>query len=113
MCRAQLHDTPAHVYQNYQAQIRLSVKLRFLVGLARGVARTIGTINFPPVVDVLGKAGVAGIPDRGDDAGHGGRRRDARRVFPANKASIVCGSGAIAGCIRSSSARSGNSPAAR
>jgi 4-hydroxyphenylacetate 3-monooxygenase len=55
MCRAQLHDTPAHVYQNYQAQIRLSVKLRFLVGLARGIAKTIGTINFPPVVDTLGK----------------------------------------------------------
>lgn len=55
MCRAQLHDTPAHVYQNYQSQIRLSVKLRFLVGLARGIAQTIGTINFPPVIDVLGK----------------------------------------------------------
>lgn len=55
MCRAQLHDTPAHVYQNYQSQIRLSVKLRFLVGLARGIARTIGTINFPPVVETLGK----------------------------------------------------------
>src|SRR5258706_874869 len=55
MCRAQLHDTPAHVYQNYQAQIRLSVKLRFLVGLAQGIAKTIGTINFPPVVDTLGK----------------------------------------------------------
>jgi 4-hydroxyphenylacetate 3-monooxygenase len=55
MCRAQLHDTPAHVYQNYQAQIRLSVKLRFLVGLARGIAETIGTINFPPVRDTLGK----------------------------------------------------------
>ncbi|WP_210164679.1 4-hydroxyphenylacetate 3-hydroxylase family protein [Bradyrhizobium elkanii] len=55
MCRAQLHDTPAHIYQNYQAQIRLSVKLRFLVGLALGIAQTIGTINFPPVVDTLGK----------------------------------------------------------
>lgn len=55
MCRAQLHDTCAHVYQNYQAQIRLSVKLRFLVGLARGIAKTIGTINFPPVVETLGK----------------------------------------------------------
>jgi len=55
MCRAQLHDTPAHIYQNYQAQIRLSVKLRFLVGLARGIARTIGTINYPPVVSELGK----------------------------------------------------------
>jgi 4-hydroxyphenylacetate 3-monooxygenase len=55
MCRAQLHDTPAHIYQNYQAQIRLSVKLRFLVGLARAVAEIIGTINFPPVRDTLGK----------------------------------------------------------
>jgi 4-hydroxyphenylacetate 3-monooxygenase len=55
MCRAQLHDTPAHIYQNYQAQIRLSVKLRFLVGLARGIAQTIGTINFPSVVETLGK----------------------------------------------------------
>ncbi|MDO9712673.1 4-hydroxyphenylacetate 3-hydroxylase family protein [Paracraurococcus lichenis] len=55
MCRAQLHDTPAHVYQNYQAQIRLSVKLRFLVGLARGIAETIGTVNFPPVRETLGK----------------------------------------------------------
>ena len=33
--RTQFHATPAHVYQNYQAQIRLMVKLRFLVGLAR------------------------------------------------------------------------------
>ena len=35
MCRAQFHDTPGHAFQNYQAQIRLSVKLKFLVGLAR------------------------------------------------------------------------------
>lgn len=55
MCRAQLHDTYAHVYQNYQAQIRLSVKLRFLVGLARNLAETIGTVNFPPVREQLGK----------------------------------------------------------
>ena len=32
MCRRQFHATPAHIYQNYQAQIRLRVKLRFLVG---------------------------------------------------------------------------------
>lgn len=55
MCRAQLHDTPAHVYQNYQAQIRLSVKLRFLIGLARNVAEIIGTVNYPPVRETLGK----------------------------------------------------------
>jgi 4-hydroxyphenylacetate 3-monooxygenase len=55
MCHAQFHDTAAHVYQNYQAQIRLSVKLRFLTGLARGVAETIGTVNFPVVRETLGR----------------------------------------------------------
>jgi 4-hydroxyphenylacetate 3-monooxygenase len=55
MCRAQFHDTPGHVYQNYQAQIRLSVKLRFLVGLARALTEIIGTSNFPQVRDTLGK----------------------------------------------------------
>ena len=28
MCRAQFHDTPGHAYQNYQAQIRLVVKMQ-------------------------------------------------------------------------------------
>jgi 4-hydroxyphenylacetate 3-monooxygenase len=55
MCRAQFHDTPGHVYQNYQAQIRLSVKLKFLVGLARALTDIIGTSNFPQVRDTLGK----------------------------------------------------------
>ena len=54
MCRAQFHDTPAHVYQNYQAQIRLAVKLDFLVGLARRVTEAIGTTKFPQVVEQLG-----------------------------------------------------------
>lgn len=55
MCRRQFHDTPGHIYQNYQAQIRLTVKLKFLVGLAREVCETIGTIKLPPVMDALGK----------------------------------------------------------
>ncbi len=55
MCRAQFHETPGHIFQNYQAQIRLSVKLKFLVGLARHVAETIGTITIPSVVDTLGR----------------------------------------------------------
>lgn len=55
MCRKQLHATPAHVYANYQSQIRLSVKLRFLVGLARGIAEAIGTVTMPAVMDTLGK----------------------------------------------------------
>jgi 4-hydroxyphenylacetate 3-monooxygenase len=52
---AQWHDTPAHSYQNYQSEIRLLVKLRFLVGLARKITETIGTVNFPSVRETLGE----------------------------------------------------------
>ncbi len=55
MCRAQFHDTPGHIYQNYQAQIRYAVKLKFLAGVARRLAEEIGTIKIPPVQAVLGK----------------------------------------------------------
>lgn len=54
MCRAQFHDTPGHVFQNYQAQIRLSVKLKFLVGLAHKITEVIGTTNMPQVREQLG-----------------------------------------------------------
>lgn len=54
VCRAQFHDTPGHTMQNYQSQIRLSVKMRFLAGLARKIAETIGTITMPPVQEKLG-----------------------------------------------------------
>ena len=54
MCRAQFHDTPAHTYQNYQAQIRLSVKLKFLCGLAHRITEVIGTTAMPPVREQLG-----------------------------------------------------------
>ena len=54
MCRAQFHDTPGHAYQNYQAQIRLSVKMKFLVGLAHKITEAIGTTNMPPVREQLG-----------------------------------------------------------
>ncbi len=52
---AQWHATPAHSYQNYQAEIRLMVKLRFLVGLARRITETTASINFPQVVEKLGE----------------------------------------------------------
>lgn len=55
MCRRQFHDTPGHIYQNYQAQIRLTVKLKFLVGLARQICELIGTARMPPVAEALGK----------------------------------------------------------
>jgi 4-hydroxyphenylacetate 3-monooxygenase len=54
MCRAQFHDTPGHAYQNYQAQIRLSVKIKFLIGLAHKITEAIGTTNMPPVREQLG-----------------------------------------------------------
>ncbi len=55
MCQKQFHATPAHVYQNYQAQIRLMVKMRFLLGLARKITNTNGTTNFPQVREGLGQ----------------------------------------------------------
>src|SRR5438477_5029572 len=54
MCRAQFHDTPGHIFQNYQAQIRLSVKLKFLCGLAHKITEAIGTNAMPPVREQLG-----------------------------------------------------------
>lgn len=64
MCQKQFHDTPAHVYQNYQAQIRLAVKLRFLLGIARRIADMNGVIGFPQVRETLGQlAAEAGMVD--------------------------------------------------
>src|SRR5215475_12727610 len=54
MCRAQFHDTAGHAYQNYQAQIRLSVKITFLAGLARRITEAIGTTKIPSVAEQLG-----------------------------------------------------------
>jgi 4-hydroxyphenylacetate 3-monooxygenase len=54
MAQAQWHDTRAHVYQNYQCQIRLMVKLRFLLGAVRKIAEINGIINYPQVRETLG-----------------------------------------------------------
>jgi 4-hydroxyphenylacetate 3-monooxygenase len=55
MCQTQWHAAPTHVFQNYQAQVRFMVKLRFLLGLARRIAETNGIISIPPVVTTLGQ----------------------------------------------------------
>lgn len=55
MASAQWSATPAHVYQNYQCQVRFMVKMRFLLGLARRIAETNGVIEFPPVRETLGQ----------------------------------------------------------
>ena len=55
MAQAQWHAIPTHVYQNYQCQIRLMVKLRFLAGLAKKIADTNGIAAFPQVRETLGQ----------------------------------------------------------
>lgn len=55
MCQKQFHGTPGHVYQNYQAQIRLMVKLQFLAGIAHRIASINGTLGFPQVRETLGQ----------------------------------------------------------
>jgi 4-hydroxyphenylacetate 3-monooxygenase len=55
MTLKQFHATPAHVFQNYQCQIRLLVKMRFLAGLAHRIAETNGIIGMPSVRESLGQ----------------------------------------------------------
>jgi 4-hydroxyphenylacetate 3-monooxygenase len=55
MCRAQFHDTMGHTMQNYQSQIRLAVKIQFLVAIGRRIADTIGTSAMPPIREQLGR----------------------------------------------------------
>jgi 4-hydroxyphenylacetate 3-monooxygenase len=55
MCQKQFHATPAHVYQNYQCQIRIMVKMRFFAGLGRKIAAALGTENLPQVRETLGR----------------------------------------------------------
>lgn len=55
MMAKQFHATPAHVLQNYQCQVRLMVKLRFLVAIAQRVAEVNGIIALAPVRETLGQ----------------------------------------------------------
>lgn len=55
MASAQWHDIPTHCYQNYQCQVRLVTKMRFLLGLTRKIAETNGVIAFPAVRETLGQ----------------------------------------------------------
>lgn len=53
--RTQFFETFAHVLGNNQAQIRLSSKVKFLVGLARKVTAMNGIDRIPSVVEKLGE----------------------------------------------------------
>src|SRR5260370_13663693 len=54
MAQAQWHDTRAHVLQNYQCIVRLMVKLKFMLGLARKIAETNNIITYPQGRETLG-----------------------------------------------------------
>jgi 4-hydroxyphenylacetate 3-monooxygenase len=60
MCQRQFHGTPAHVYQNYQSQVRLMVKMRLLTGIARRIAETNGILGLPQVNEALGALAAQG-----------------------------------------------------
>ncbi len=53
--RTQFFETFAHVLGNNQAQIRLSAKVKFLIGLARKVTAMNGIDRIPSVVEKLGE----------------------------------------------------------
>jgi 4-hydroxyphenylacetate 3-monooxygenase len=53
--RRQFFETGAHVLGNWQSQIRFSVKMQFIAGLARKVAAVNGVDKFPGVVEKLGE----------------------------------------------------------
>ena len=62
LCRDQFHEAPTHIFQNYQSQVRVMVKLRFLIGLARKIADANELTRIPQVVETLGRlAAQAGV----------------------------------------------------
>jgi 4-hydroxyphenylacetate 3-monooxygenase len=64
MTNRQFFATPAHVFQNYQCQIRLAVKMRFLLGVARRICEINGILAIPAVRERLGElAAQAGLVD--------------------------------------------------
>lgn len=81
MCARQFHATPAHVHQNYQSQIRLMVKLRFLVGIGRRIAEVNGTLGFPQVREALGQLAAEAAMVEGMVAGMEAKGRMHGRYF--------------------------------
>lgn len=55
LVRQTFHESPAHVMSNSQAQARFSVKLKFLLGVARKITELNGTDRFPQVQERLGE----------------------------------------------------------
>ena len=99
VCRQQFHETWGHSYQNYQAQIRLSVKISF-----SGWSRPPADRGDRHHQHSLGQRkawlhGRAGEHGGSDAVGHGSERLQGRRVLGAQQALHVFGAGADAGSL--------------
>jgi len=55
LVNALFHKTAAEAMMNLQSQARLTVKLKFLLGMVRRVTEATGVINFPAIQERLGK----------------------------------------------------------
>ena len=55
MCQRQFHETPCYRLEEYQAVVRLMVKLQFLVAVARRITEVNGTVAIPSVRETLGE----------------------------------------------------------
>jgi 4-hydroxyphenylacetate 3-monooxygenase len=89
MTLKQFHATPAHVYQNYQCQIRLLVKMRFLAGIAHHIAEANGITGFPQVRDTLGQ--IAAEVGLVDGLLHGMEAKGSQTIY--RSAPITCRTG--------------------
>jgi 4-hydroxyphenylacetate 3-monooxygenase len=54
LSRAQFHETPAQLLMGYQSIVRLMVKMRFLLGIARKMSELNGLLTLPQVQEKLG-----------------------------------------------------------
>ena len=97
MCRAQFHDTPGHAYQNYQAQIRLSVKIAFLAGIARARHRSNRHHQYAAGCRAARHARRPGRHGQRDAVRHGGIGLATRRMVRAEQAFHVFGASPHAG----------------
>ena len=109
MCQTQFHATPAHVYQNYQAMIRLMVKMRFLLGIARRIAETNGISAFPPVREMLGQLAAEAAMVDALVVAMEVEGRDARRLLRPRPAHALCRAGAHAAALSEGDARAARS----
>ncbi|MFF2654344.1 4-hydroxyphenylacetate 3-hydroxylase family protein [Streptomyces sp. NPDC058045] len=80
--RKQFFETGGHVLGNWQAQIRFTVKLQFLVGLARKVTAVNGVDRFPAVQEKLGElASIASLVESAVLASEYGATPDANGMW--------------------------------